>query len=287
MRADIAIITIREDEFEAVFDRLDKHPSKIVKGLKGRTYAIITVPINGNKTCTVALTRSPEQGNDVSQKIASEMIRDLDPKILLVVGIAGGFPTNDFTLGDVIISSRIHNFDVNAHDQEKITFDAKGDIHPFVSDIVASLRMYRGSLAGWNDVDSIGMVRPSIDLSEVESNMYGDDEWKKKTLKSLNSQFGASAIRSQHPLFKTGAIASSNSLMKNTKIPTQWLDIVRSTLAVEMESAGVLQAADDIDKQYPVMAIRGISDIVGFNRDDLYLAVLRLPNCGCLYLRLH
>jgi hypothetical protein len=35
-----------------------------------------------------------------------------------------------------------------------------------------------------------------------------------------------------------------------------------------MEVAGVYQAAQHIGQQYPVMAIRGISDIIGFKRDD-------------------
>ena len=56
--------------------------------------------------------------------------------------------------------------------------------------------------------------------------------------------------------------------MKDTKIPTKWLESARSILAVEMESAGVLQAAQQMNKQYPVMAIRGISDIIGLKRDE-------------------
>ncbi len=268
MKADIAIITIREDEFGAVFDRLEENQFKPLKGLiSGRRYATFSVPVSDNKVSVVALARSSEQGNDVSQQIASDMIRDFDPQILLVVGIAGGIPHSDFTLGDVIISSRIHNFDVNAINQGKMTFDLRGGIHPMVSDITASLPMYRSILAGWNAASSISMERPSVDLTQAESNVYGDVEWRKEVLQSLNAQFGESAHRSQLSLFKTGSIASSNSLMKDTEIPAIWSETVRSMLAIEMESAGVLQAAQQMAKQYPVMAIRGISDIIGLKRD--------------------
>ena len=268
MKADIAIITIREDEFEAVFNRLEEYQFKPLKGLiSGRRYATFSVPVSDNKVSAVALARSSEQGNDVSQQIASDIIRDFDPQILLVVGIAGGIPHSDFTLGDVIISSRIHNFDVNAINQGKMTFDIRGGIHPMVSDITASLPMYRSILAGWNAASSIGMERPSVDLTQAESNVYGDTEWRKEVLQSLNAQFGKSAHRSQLPLFKIGSITSSNSLMKDTEIPTIWWETVRGMLAIEMESAGVLQAAQQMAKQYPVMAIRGISDIIGLKRD--------------------
>jgi nucleoside phosphorylase len=268
MKADIAIMTIRDDEYGAVFDRLEEYDLKPFRGSASkRTYAIFSVPTITKKTCVVALARSPEQGNDVSQLVASDIMRDLDPQLLLVVGIAGGIPHNEFTLGDVVISARIHNFSVNAIKQDDITFNVMGGIHPFVSDIVASLPMYRRAMAGWNENDSIGMARPLVDLSWVESNRYGDAKWREDVFTSLETHFGASAS-GRLPLFKTGGIASSNSLMKDTKIPTKWLEAARSILAIEMESAGALQAAQQMDKQYPVMAIRGISDIIGLKRDE-------------------
>ncbi len=268
MKADIAIITIREDEFEAVFDRLEKHQSKTWKGASRRTYATFSVPTSDDKICAVALARSSEQGPGVAQQVAADMMQDLDPQLLLVVGIAGGLPHNEFTLGDVIISSRIHDFTLNAVDQGVVTFNVMGGVHPLVSDITASLPMYRRSLlAGWNERASIGSERPSFDLTWAESHMYGDATWQNDVLTSLRTQFGESASRAQLPLFKIGNIASSNSLLKDTEIPTTWLKDARSILAVEMESAGALRAAQQMAKQYPVMAIRGISDIIGLKRD--------------------
>lgn len=278
MQVDIAIMTIRDDEFDAMFGQIEEYLLKdyLLKPFKGsskRTYAIFSIPTRTNKTCVVALARCPEQGTDASQLVASDIMRDLDPQLLLVVGIAGGVPHNEFTLGDVIISSRIHNFNVSAVKQNDITFNVQGGIHPLVSDITASLPMYKKSLlAGWNEPDSIGMARPSIDLLWVKSNLYGDAKWRNDVLKSFETQFGESASDVQHPLFKTGIIASSNNLMKNTKIPTRWLESARGILAIEMESAGALQAAQQMDKQYPVMAIRGISDIIGLERNPRWTA---------------
>jgi nucleoside phosphorylase len=267
MKADIAIMTIRDDEFGAVFDRLEGYSFKPFKGFSGRTYALFSIPTITNKTCVVVLARSPEQGTGVSHSVASDMMRDLDPQLLLVVGIAGGVPQNEFTLGDVIISSRIQDFTVNAMNQDDITFNVMGGIHPLVSDITASLPIYRNDMAGWNEDKSIGMGRPLVDLLWVENNRYGDEKWREKVLTSFTTQFGPAAS-TRLPLFKTGSIASSNTLMKNTQIPTQWLESARGILAIEMEAAGALQAAQQMNKQYPVMAIRGISDIIGLKRDE-------------------
>jgi len=68
------------------------------------------------------------------------------------------------------------------------------------------------------------------------------------------------------------SIASSNHLMRNPLILKQWREIARTVVVVEMEAAGVYQAAQAIERQYPVMAIRGISDIVGLERDPQWTA---------------
>src|SRR6266566_10163367 len=85
---------------------------------------------------------------------------------------------------------------------------------------------------------------------------------------SVKLHFGAEPNRTRLPDFKAGSIASSNHLIRNPLILNQWREIARTILAVEMEAAGVYEAAQGIDRQYPVMAIRGISDIVGLKRDS-------------------
>lgn len=272
MTADIAIITAREDEYASIFDRLEPFQVGPLKSASGRRYAAFSVPTNGGNPCTVALGRCSEQGNDVSQLVAADMIRDLNPQLLLVVGIGGGVPHHDFTLGDVILSSRIHNFNVQALKQGAITFDVRGGIHPFASDLLANLPMYKRSLAAWNEPDKIGLPRPSVDLTWAQANVYGSRQWREEVREALTLHFGTPENSNRAPLFKTGSIASSNSLMKNTEIPTQWLEDARSILAVEMESAGVFQATQQMNKQYPMIAIRGISDILGFKRDEHWLA---------------
>ena len=65
-------------------------------------------------------------------------------------------------------------------------------------------------------------------------------------------------------------IASSNTLVKDTGTISKWLESARAIGAIEMELAGVYRAAQRIEKQYPILAIRGISDVVGFKRDDAW-----------------
>ena len=59
---------------------------------------------------SVAIVRALGQGPNPAQSTTRDVIEDLDPSWLILTGIAGGVPTNDFTLGDVCIASRLHDF---------------------------------------------------------------------------------------------------------------------------------------------------------------------------------
>lgn len=268
MKVDIGIITVREDEYDAVYQRFKPTPDK---GSSGRIYGICRVQTKNGSTYKVAIARCSKQGNDTSQQLAHDMIDDLEPQLLLVVGIAGGVPHDDFTLGDVIISSRIHNLNVGAqHEDGTCTFDIHGGIHPQISDLTANLRLYQDQLAGWSEPDSIGQVRPHVNLQRRRTS--GDEGWRRKVRASIKLHFGAEPSQTRLPVFKAGSIASSNHLIRNPFILNQWQNIARSILAVEMEAAGVYEAAQQIHHQYPVMAIRGISDIIGLQRDKEWTA---------------
>src|SRR5262249_2005043 len=108
-RVDVAIITIREDENRAVLDRVS---NQTVLAGRNRTYSV--GEIDGQDHCTVAVVRTPEQGPGAAQDTARDAIEDLDPTWIMVVGIAGAVPDNEFTLGDVVVATRLHDFSVGA-----------------------------------------------------------------------------------------------------------------------------------------------------------------------------
>lgn len=273
MQVDFAIISVRSDEFAAVLQRFSH---KAYEGTSGRTYGIAEIRTKSGKNYKVAMVRS-ERGTGAAQQVANDIINDLDPQILLVVGIAGGIPSDDFTLGDVIISNRINNLNVSKRFEDgREEFDMGGGIDPRISNITAGFLLFQTELAGWNDAASINMDRPEVDLRQFESDEFRtkiaqgqkNASWYKGVRASITSHFGTEKDRSRPPLFEIGTIASSNGLIRNVDIFVQWLQVGRSILAVEMETAGVYQATQKIHRQYPVMAIRGISDIIGIERDN-------------------
>ncbi len=255
---DFGIITIREDEFRAVLQRFP--PESVVQG--NRIYALSHVQTIQSDSYLVAITRCVEQGTGEGQAVAQDLIRDLDPQWLVVVGIAGAVPDFEFTLGDVVAATRLHDFCVEAVIEGGAPEYAVtgGPMHRAVQDILAILPVWDKKLQGWNNESSIGMPRPPIDLNP--DNFYGDEKWQEKSRKTLGQQLNVS----RKPIVVTGPIVSSDRLVKDSELVKAWKQAARHTRAVEMELAGVYRAARQKDREYPILAIRGISDIVGFKR---------------------
>jgi nucleoside phosphorylase len=94
---DIGILTIRDDEFRAVLKCFPDDPG-VRKG-RYREYALRTAAAGDGSRYRIAILRQIEQGNGEAQEAARDFIDDLEPSLLLVVGIAGGLPADDFCLG--------------------------------------------------------------------------------------------------------------------------------------------------------------------------------------------
>jgi len=261
-KVDFAIITVREDEHKAVLNRFPK--DYIFRG-QHRSYSVGRLPLPSGESYSVAVVKSIEQGEASGQDVARDIIEDLDPQWILLVGIAGGIAADEFTLGDVVAAIRLHDFSVKALIEGKPVQYAStgGPAEKVVQDRLAMLGAMEQELKDWNSQGSIGLPRPPVDLKS--SNFYGDEVWKKR-VKSVFRKHFASGAQARQPLVTTGSIATSDSLIKDSQIVQQWEESARQTIAVEMELGGVYQASRRTEKTYPVLAIRGISDIVGFKR---------------------
>ena len=265
-KVDFGIITIREDEFGAILERLPTE--QLVSG--SQTYAISSITTVNEDEYVIASVRCPEQGNAQGQSVASRLINELQPQWILLVGIAGSVPSEEYTLGDVLLAARLHDFSVSASiegkNETRQEFASRGGpMHPEVQSLVAALPALTPFLDPWNTPKSIGVDRPTVNIKP--NNLYGDSKWRRSVREALQIYFGNHGARQQPKAF-TGSVASSDVLVKDTELISQWLSSARQVKGVEMELAGVYQAAWDAQK--PVLAIRGISDIVGFKRSPAW-----------------
>ncbi|WP_437642626.1 phosphorylase family protein [Sorangium sp. So ce854] len=261
-RVEVGIITIREDEFGAVLKRFPKEGDLV----ESRRYSLCRLALASGRSIRVAAMRCAAQGVGEAQNAASDFIRDLDPDWLIVVGIAGGIPSDEFTLGDVVASTSVYDFTVESVSRQdgREFAVAGGPMHKDVAALVAHLPAMAKELGNWHDQRSIGIARPSPELGP-KAHFYGDPKWKTRVRSSLLHHFGANAAP-RDPRVVSGAIASSDRLIKDDELLTVWLKMARMVIAMEMELAGVYRAARSASPEKRVMAIRGISDIVGFRR---------------------
>ncbi len=261
LRVDIGVIAVREDEYAAVLGRL---PDYQLTKFKHRTYAIGNVSRNDGESCRVALLRAIEPGPNAGQDAARDIIEDLNPQWLALVGIAGGVPDSEFSLGDVVVATRLHDFTVSAliEDTAPQFANLGGPMSREIQDVIASIPAL--NLGQWNTAAQVGLECPRVDLTP--DRFYGSNEWKHKVLDSLSVRFGPNAKRGV-PTVSARSIASSGSLIKDTVTIQLWKSTARDLQAVEMELSGVYAAARRMQREYPILAIRGISDIIGFKRE--------------------
>jgi len=264
---DIGIITIREDEFEAMLDRF---PSRRHVEGTGSDYQYSKVHTKADEELRVVVARSPEQGLGAAQALASSMITDLAPRWIFVVGIAGGIPASEYTLGDVLLSQRMHDFAVSAAAEGKPPEfqDMGGPMMLKVEKLVTGLKGMRSSLGQWSSKEFLGNTKPNVTppADIADASLYGNDDWKSKVLGSLKAQFPVGSDP-RNPDFFAAVLITSNTLMKDTVLATQWRQTARHASGVEMELGGVCRAARyGADGQTRVLAVRGLSDIIGYKR---------------------
>lgn len=264
---DFAIITIREDEFEAV---LQFFP--VTRKVTGelRTYAISDFKTDDGFDYRAAILRSPEPGHSAAQAAASDVINDLNPNWLVLVGIAGGVPETEFSLGDVVIATRMIDFSVSAAlaGGGKETAHRGSPAHKAVQDLASHLPILQ--LNKWNSPERLGVPLPNV-LIDDEHIQNGEGAWRDKIRDTLVHRFQPfSGSEPRLPIVTAASIASGNILMKDPELLKDWLKNARDLKAVEMELPGVFEAARRITGDVPVLVIRGISDIVGFKRDPAW-----------------
>ena len=258
---EIGILTIRDDEFRSVLKAFPDDPQ--IHKARHREYTLRSADAGQGRRYQVAILRQIEQGNGEAQEAARDLLDDLEPSLLLVVGIAGGLPSADFSLGDVILATRILDFSVEARKfAESTTYNISGGpIAKSIAAGVANLSAREADLGTWaQDLPE----KPTVPLGVRQ--FYGPVKWQRQVRESLTHHYGR-RVPTRTPIFSAGPIASSDRLIKDPKVLLPWIASARGLQAVEMESAGAHRATRE---RTPMLAIRGISDIVGYKRHEAW-----------------
>lgn len=269
-RVDYAIITVREEEFEAVLKRYPNY--RPVKGER-ILCSLSEIAANDGSHANVIITRCLGQGESKARDVSEAIMDELSPQWILLVGIAGGYPAFEFGLGDVVISSKLIDFNIWAALEGRIQeFDVSGGrFHSSVEKLLQNLPAFKDALSNWSRTDTIGFLRPTLNLPDGlnHEDLYGEPSWRRKVFDCLKHYLEK---RDPQPVVVIRPTISAGVLDKDTNLSEQWRVSARSVADVEMELAGVYNAVVSKTDILPrILGVRGISDIIGYKRSHDWL----------------
>lgn len=266
-RVKYAVISIRVDEFKSMLSRFpDRTP---VEG-GNNNYEFTEIDVKNEKIGMV-FCRCPDQGTLIAQTVTSDLIRDLNPEWIFLVGIAGGVPYSEYCLGDVIIANRLYDFSVTeALEGGQMSLDTRGGpMHKSVDNLIASLPAWEPRLEKWATQKFLTLKKPQENApDDINSDKYyGPLEWRKNVKNNIQTHHPQGQKRGKTPKVFIGNNASSNTLVMDTTLVGKWKEAAKNTSTIEMELAGVYQAVRAENPNIKLIGIRGLSDIVGYKRD--------------------
>lgn len=187
--------------------------------------------------CAVAILG--EAGIPNAASVTSTLINALQPKNIIMLGIAGGMP-DKFELGDVVFAELIIGYEGAA-----LIADNQVELRPKHYNLRISIRQDINAYIGSND-----QLRERLtDAREFHNIKIHNQDAKPQTITP-----------------KLATIASGNKLFKDEIKFNELKSLHGKVAVVEMEGEGVFAACEQSDT--PVLMIRGISDNGNDKKND-------------------
>ncbi len=241
---DVVLVVPTEEEFRVLVDicpviESDEHDAV--------HYHTIRVPNSSYRVVAVMLG---EMGATPASQITEKILDHVRPKILVLIGI-GAAIDKGVRLGDVIIADEINEFQAASKTVDK----AQSFVFQY------SGRHWRTDFALTQSArDSEFSARKSYEAWQNSVRAFRD------TLGLSREQSG---LTRERPGAVVGHIASGNTVVASKAYAIELQGIDRKFRAIEMEAAGVLQAASSRKDPVRTLVARGISDFADERKAEL------------------
>jgi nucleoside phosphorylase/glycosyltransferase involved in cell wall biosynthesis len=192
--------------------------------------------LKGRPETTISVLPLQYQGNLGAAVSATNMLRDLDPDCVLLVGVAGGI-SHELELGDVVVANSVIHYEPARLDESKVSPRFKV------------------------------IYNTPPEFTALVRKVFNDP---------LKAQVVQQDNRAEPFRVFIGTIASGEKIfLSHSQFNKVFKDWARVS-AVEMEGAGVAEAIVNYSKVVPFTIIRGIGDKLGKSKDDGGLNIARL-----------
>lgn len=244
---DLAFIVPLEEEFRVL--------AKLCRIVSTKTYDAIlynALELRSSNYRAVAVLLG-EKGPTYASQVAEKVFNRIKPKGVVLLGVAGAL-SDSLKIGDIIVASEINQFQAAS----KAVRRGKSFVFHYSGD------HWKTSFAFTNLVQN---------LKFSEKILY--DKWQnrvKNYRKRLKLRPEQLSLTRECPEVKVGHIASGDTVSACEAYAIELKGIDRDFLAIEMEAAGVAQAAYRRGRPIETMIIRGISDFADERKKKLDLA---------------
>lgn len=196
---------------------------------------------DGPVSCAIASLGSA--GNVNAGNITTQLLSELKPKKVLMMGIAGGL-RGKMTLGETIVSERVVYYESAA---------ALAD-----GALAARPEMQRPGMPTLQDLSTYFSSTSLSNRLQIRAETLGVSLPKESPAGDVAPKFKAS----------TATIVSGEKLIRDSEFFSRLKQIHDKACVAEMEAYGVVDACEK--QNVPVLVVRGISDFGDDKKDDLF-----------------
>lgn len=260
----VVIVSITQAEFSAMREEISKYATMEIGpiSIEGVSYDIYKMTTDSDRKLCFAHCKSISQGPLFAASATSHVIRSFDPSLIIVEGIAGGIAPKEAFLGDVVLVNAVVDNSVVLYnfDSQIVPTLQPREISEQVSRLINNLKINRR----FEEMFSANAF--SCPELPPEQSIYASslNETQRQSLEEAIYEFSR---KPRPPKIELGAAISSGMLVENPTFSTKMVNAGRNLRIIEMEAAGFLHEARQYDPSYDVLCIRGISDLIGVNRD--------------------
>lgn len=267
----IGIITALTVEFDTMVAQLNDVERDVTRRDGAfRDYSFGTIPARNTGHHQVVVVRAGV-GTNVTATIVERLFSDFDLDEVIMVGIAGGIPRmvprdEDVRLGDIIVSGRkgIVQYDmIKVRDSgDQPNHNPMPASRPWVM-MAESLPNDSGFMSNYNSRLDAAQKDARYKRPPDRSDVLKDDADPPKVIKRRKDP-----RRTAHKsLAFVGLIGSANAVVKSEE-ERERIRQTHGVLAIEMESAGLAEAAISNDR--PFFVVRGICDYANRAKNDAW-----------------
>jgi 5'-deoxynucleotidase YfbR-like HD superfamily hydrolase/nucleoside phosphorylase len=219
----------------------------------GKVVRHSSVPSASDYPARVALALIGEMGNEQSLKVTTQLIDILKPRIVVSLGISA-LLSDDLKLGDVVVGTDTDNYTFRGKIlEENPTAEASFDFSAlkFGGRSYPSTHRWATLLENLQYTDAVAWHR------WVAASV--DDRYASVDPEALERLLTLDLVRDD-PMLVSGPIASGPVVVASRQFKDILRQKNRNFVAIDMESAGVVQAAFEHPDAPDTLIIRGISD---------------------------